>query len=309
MKRSSANPVLTRADIPGDVTSVFNPGAVRHDGRELLMLRVQTRARRTQLMIAEHHGEERYTVRPEPVHIPELPDSIYHAYDPRLTPIDGEVLIQFACDTDAGCRLGLARTADFENFELVGMDASGDRRNGVIFPERIDGRYARLERPNLVRPEGGPPTGSQIVLATSDDLIHWYEMGPVMSGRPRYWDELIGSGPPPVKTRSGWLHVYHGVATHFAAAQVYQAGVALLDLDDPRRLLARSRENILEPRELYEQVGQVPNVIFPSGLIVERVDEQGFALPESPARLYYGAADTVVGLAQTTIEELLERCR
>ncbi|MCK4510247.1 hypothetical protein KAW64_00825, partial [bacterium] len=96
--------------------------------------------------------------------------------------------------------------------------------------------------------------------------------------RLHYWDELIGPGPPPVKTREGWLLVYHGIATHLAGACIYQAGVALLALDDPSNVLARSRDNILEPRETYEIAGQVPNVVFPSGMIVERYDEQGARL-------------------------------
>ena len=123
-----------------------------------------------------------------------------------------------------------------------------------------------------------------------------------MEGRPRRWDELIGSGPPPVKTREGWLHLYHGVATHFGAANVYQAGVALHDLDEPWRVLHRGAFNILEPREPWELTGQVPNVVFPSGMIVERVDGNGFAIDDSPVRVYYGAADTVVGVNPVAIQ-------
>jgi beta-1,4-mannooligosaccharide/beta-1,4-mannosyl-N-acetylglucosamine phosphorylase len=128
-----------------------------------------------------------------------------------------------------------------------------------------------------------------------------------MSGRPRYWDELIGSGPPPVKTQAGWLHIYHGVARHFGAG-IYQAGVVLLDLENPARVIARSRNNFLEPRELYEVVGQVPNVVFPTGMIVDDVDGQGYAAPTATVRVYYGAADTCVGLALTTVDELLAAC-
>lgn len=130
-----------------------------------------------------------------------------------------------------------------------------------------------------------------------------------MSGRPHFWDELIGSGPPPVKTREGWLHVYHGIATHFATSNIYQAGVALLDLNDPAVVKYRCRNNILEPREMYELVGQVPNVVFPSGMIVDDHDDEGYALAESRVIIYYGAADTVVGAVVTTIADLLEACR
>jgi beta-1,4-mannooligosaccharide/beta-1,4-mannosyl-N-acetylglucosamine phosphorylase len=127
-----------------------------------------------------------------------------------------------------------------------------------------------------------------------------------MSGRFHYWDENIGSGPPPVKTREGWLHIYHGVAMHFASSNIYQAGVALHDLNNPSKVLYRGKYNILEPREVFELTGQVPNVVFPCGMIVEEFDNEGYALPKSKVSIYYGAADTVVGLAYSTIEELIE---
>ena len=318
MKRSPFNPILTRADIPDvpphvvDVSSVFNPGAIRLDGRYLLLLRVQTRGRETVLLAAESGDGERFNVRPQVVQIEGLnavQQTIYHVYDPRLTRIGDTVYVVFAADTEVGCRLGLARTQDFERFALVSFGGDDDTRNGVLFPEQRNGRYLRLERPNRTRLASGVMTGSEICLSESADLIHWRIVGPVMAGRFHYWDELIGSGPPPVKTRAGWLHIYHGVATHFAACNIYQAGVVLLDLDDPRRVLARSRNNILEPRELYELVGQVPNVVFPSGMIVEEYDADGFAKPDSPVRVYYGAADTVVGLATTTVAELVTAAR
>jgi beta-1,4-mannooligosaccharide/beta-1,4-mannosyl-N-acetylglucosamine phosphorylase len=154
--------------------------------------------------------------------------------------------------------------------------------------------------------EGGPTTGSSIWLSESDDLIHWRPRSQLVTGRFHYWDEFIGSGPPPVKTRSGWLHLYHGVAGHFGSANIYQAGAMLLDLHQPSKVLGRSKCNILEPRELYELVGQVPNVVFPSGMIVETSDAEGYAPPQSEVKVYYGAADTVVGLAVGTIQELID---
>jgi beta-1,4-mannooligosaccharide/beta-1,4-mannosyl-N-acetylglucosamine phosphorylase len=133
-------------------------------------------------------------------------------------------------------------------------------------------------------------------------------VGSVLKGRPHYWDERIGSGPPPVKTREGWLHLYHGIATHFGSVNIYQAGACLLDLEDPSRVLARGSKNILEPREGYELVGQVPNVVFPSGMVVEGSEGDGFASKESRVLVYYGAADTCIGLATTTVGELIQAC-
>jgi predicted GH43/DUF377 family glycosyl hydrolase len=317
MQRSAANPIITRADIPdvppriADVTSVFNPGAIRLGDRYALLLRVQTRGRETVLMAADSADGERFTVRPRLVEIEgieQVGQRIYHIYDPRLTRIGEMIYVVFAADTDDGCRLGIAETPDMERFALVGFGGDEETRNGVLFPEMRDGRYLRLERPNRTEVEGGVTSGEEIVLAESDDLIAWRPLGPVMTGRHHYWDELIGSGPPPVKTREGWLHVYHGVARHFGAG-IYQAGVVLLDLADPRRVIARGRCNILEPREPYELMGQVPNVVFPGGMIVEQCDADGFAEPKSLVRIYYGAADTGVAMATATVDELLRACR
>jgi beta-1,4-mannooligosaccharide/beta-1,4-mannosyl-N-acetylglucosamine phosphorylase len=294
MRRAEQNPVVTRADIPGDVTSVFNPGAIRWGEEIALLLRVQTRGRETMLWPARSRNGIRFTPAEGPITIDGLDlDGIHHVYDPRLTMLDGTLYVVFAADMDEGCRLGIARSTDFERFELVSFDAEGERRNGVLFPEKVGGRYLRLERPNTV--EG---SGDQIWLAESDDLVTWSAVAPVLSGRWHYWDERIGSGPPPIRVEEGWLHLYHGIATHFMAANIYQAGVVLLDGDDPSKVIARSRENVLEPREMYEMVGQVPNVVFPSGWVREGEE----------LLVYYGAADTCIGLARTTVKELLDAC-
>jgi beta-1,4-mannooligosaccharide/beta-1,4-mannosyl-N-acetylglucosamine phosphorylase len=217
-------------------------------------------------------------------------------------------MVMFAADMANGCRLGVARTETFERFEFLGFGAEPDIRNGVLFPERIGGKYVRLDRPNRLSLHGGPTSGDEIWLSESTDVVNWTAVQSVMRGRPHSWDERIGSGPPPVKTKQGWLHLYHGIATHFGSCNIYQAGAVLLDLDDPSVVLARSRNNILEPRELYELIGQVPNVVFPSGMIVERYDDAGFAEPDSRVLVYYGAADTCVGLATTTTRDLLASC-
>jgi beta-1,4-mannooligosaccharide/beta-1,4-mannosyl-N-acetylglucosamine phosphorylase len=314
LRRHPRNPILTRADVPDvpprltDATSVFNPGAIKVGDRYHLLLRVQARSRETHLMAADSSDGVEFRVRPEIVNldgIERVAGRVYHVYDARITPLDGTHYVMVALDMDGSCQLGLARTDDFRDFAFLGIASNEDIRNGVLFPEKVGGRYLRLDRPNKARLEGGPTSGNTIWLSASDDLLHWTPVGPVAAGRFHYWDELIGSGPPPIKTREGWLHVYHGVATHFASASVYQAGVMLLDLRDPSRVLGRCPANILEPREIYELAGQVPNVVFPSGMVVESVDAEGFARPASEVKIYYGAADTVVGLATGTVEDLL----
>ncbi|MFZ5979959.1 MAG: glycoside hydrolase family 130 protein [Candidatus Zixiibacteriota bacterium] len=318
MKRNDKNPVITRRDIPtvkprlDDVSSVFNPGAVKFNDQYLLLLRVQNRGRETFLVKALSADGENFTVDNRIVYFEGVEnerETIYHIYDPRITMLDGKYFIMLAVDMDRICRLGLAVTEDFERYRWLGLVSDDDNRNGVLFPEKINGRYCRLDRPNTAMLENGVISGTGICFSVSDDLLTWHKTTTVMTGRPHFWDERIGAGPPPLKTREGWLLVYHGVATHFESVNIYQAGAALLDLREPSKVITRGRYNILEPREPYEQVGQVPNVVFPGGMIVEQYDREGYAMPDSPVRVYYGAADTCVALAHTTVRELLDACR
>jgi len=314
MKRHPNNPILTRTDIPSippelvDVTSVFNPGAIKDGDTYRLMLRVQSRSRETFLVMAESMDGVSFKVENKIVHfkgIEKVEGKVYHIYDARITKLEDRFYIMFAMDMQDGCQLGLGVTDDFKSFDFVGITSNEDIRNGVLFPEKIDGKYYRMDRPNKSRHSGGPTSGSTIWLSESVNLIDWQPTAPLIDGRFHYWDEYIGSGPPPVKTRKGWLHVYHGVAGHFGSSNIYQGGVMLLDLNNPAKVLGRCRCNILEPREIWELAGQVPNVTFPSGMIVEDYDNEGFALEDSEVKIYYGAADTSVGLLITTISELI----
>jgi len=315
LHRHPRNPILTRRDIPEirpglvDVSSVFNPGAVRCGHEIVLMLRVQNRGRETFFLVARSRDGVDFQVEDRIVSfngIEKVPGPIYHCYDARITELEGKYYLVFAMDLDGACRLGLAVTADFDSFDFLGLISGDDNRNGVLFPEKFGGRYLRLDRPNRVPLADGPLSGNTIVLSESDDLLNWRPVRSLISGRLHYWDELIGAGPPPIKTREGWLQLYHGVATHFGSASIYQAGAMLLDLRDPARVLGRSRYNLLEPRETYELTGQVPNVVFPSGAVVDSVDADGFAAKESRVLVYYGAADTCVGLATAAVQELLD---
>jgi len=315
MKRHFINPILTRTNVPPippelvDVTSVFNPGAIKDGDTYRLMLRVQSRSRETFMVMAESADGVNFTVENKIVDfkgIEKIKGKVFHMYDARITKLEDRFYIMFAMDMQDGCQLGLGVTDDFSSFDFLGITSTEDIRNGVLFPEKINGKYYRMDRPNKARHSGGPTSGSTIWLSESDNLIDWKPAAPLIDGRFHYWDEYIGSGPPPVKTRKGWLHVYHGVAGHFGSSNIYQGGVMLLDLNDPSIVLGRCRCNILEPREMWEIAGQVPNVTFPSGMIVEETDAEGFALEKSEVKIYYGAADTSVGLLITSISELLD---
>jgi predicted GH43/DUF377 family glycosyl hydrolase len=314
MQRHPINPILTRDQIPPippelvNVSSVFNPGAIKDGSTYRLMLRVQSRSRETFLVMAESIDGVIFKAESRIVHfrgIEKIKEKIFHIYDARITRLDERFYIMFAMDMQNGCHLGLGVTDDFISFEFLGITSDEDIRNGVLFPEKINGKYYRMDRPNKARHSDGPTSGSTIWLSESGNLLDWKPTAPLIHGRFHHWDEFIGSGPPPVKTRKGWLHIYHGVASHFGSSNIYQAGVILLDLNDPSIILGRCRYNILEPREIWELTGQVPNVTFPSGMIVEEYDSEGFAIESSEVKVYYGAADTSVGLAITTIAELL----
>jgi beta-1,4-mannooligosaccharide/beta-1,4-mannosyl-N-acetylglucosamine phosphorylase len=313
LRRYSGNPILTRADIPTvgpdleDVSSVFNPGAVQLGGETILMLRVQNRGRETHFLIARSHDGVRFDVAPQRVVIhglERIEQIVHHVYDARLTMVDARLYAMVALDLDAGCRLGVMRAVNLHEWEFLGLASDDHNRNGVLFPEKINGRYLRLDRPNRMRLEGGPVTGGAIWLSESEDLIHWRPVRALLEGRFHFWDELIGAGPPPIKTTHGWLCLYHGVATHFASSNIYQAGVCVVDLDDPSRVIGRSRYNILEPRAQYELTGQVPNVVFPSGAVVPTARD-GIAGIDDEVYVYYGAADTAVGLATAMVGALL----
>ncbi len=322
--RTPTAPLLTREDVPDlppdlvDVSSVFNPGAVLVAGQTILLCRVQTRGRRTVTWPAVSNDGPEFRFTPRPVEFLGLADqplTIHHNYDARITVCEDQLYVVTALDTDLGCRLAVwiadgppdDDCAGLSRLQLVSLTGEHDTRNGVLFPRRIGGRYALLERPNTTQAAGGPTSGSGVRLLSSDDLLTWSDEGAVFDGHPHYWDELVGSGPPPLETEAGWLHIYHGVATHFQSANIYQAGAILLDRDDPTQVLGRTRDNILEPRLDWEVSGQVPNVVFPAGLTI--AGNPKIAGSSAALNLYYGAADTVIGHATTTVGELLAACR
>ncbi|MCX7835695.1 MAG: hypothetical protein N2450_06450 [bacterium] len=317
IERYEKNPILTYRDIPpityawNDVSSVFNPAAILYDNKIILLLRIQNRGRETSFAVAESQDGKLFQVRPkqfEILGIPKLNSPIYHIYDARLTLLEGKIYMTIAMDLDNVTLSALCEVHpnfDFAKFLCFLTDL--DSRNAVLFPEKINGHYYALIRPNNVA-GAIVTTGSIITLLSSTDLNHWQNVGEVMQGRLRYWDEWIGAGPPPIKTKYGWLCIYHGVATHFGAGNIYQMGVAMLDRTHPNKVIGRSRYNCLEPREPYELMGQVPNVVFPTGIVVLNYDEEGNALPESRFLLYYGAADTCVALVRGTIQDLINAC-
>ncbi len=298
IQRHPGNPILTPEDVPYPVETVHNAAAARFEDRVILLFRSHLRNGRSILGLAESHDGFHFEVAPTPFMVP-ASEGIFAEYetfgveDPRITPIDGEYYITYSAYSPHGVRIGLARTRDFKTVERLAFISETDMRNVVLFPERFDGRYARLDRPHSqIDPWS-------IWLSWSSDLIHWGEAEVVMKPLKYHWDEMkIGPGAPPIRTPRGWLSLYHGVFETMAGA-VYRLGVALHELDNPARLAGVSDEWVLSPRDPWERSGYVPNVVFTCG-----------ALPGDDGNLtiYWGAADTVLCAGTARIDDLVELC-
>lgn len=217
-----------------------------------------------------------------------------YAYDPRLVEIEGTYYIIW-CTDFGGASLGLGMTNDFKNFVRLENPFPPFNRNGVLFPRKINGRYLLLSRPS---DNGHTPFGD-IFLSESSDLRYWGRHRRVMkSGGSGWWQSVkIGAGPIPIETKDGWLLFYHGV-TGTCSGFVYSMGAAILDIENPSKVLYRTVEHLLTPERLYETSGFVPNVTFPCATLQDA--ETG------RIAIYYGAADTYVALAFTQVDELLE---
>jgi predicted GH43/DUF377 family glycosyl hydrolase len=289
--RHPANPILTAADWPHPVNAVFNPAAVAIDGETVLLARVEDRRGISHLTVARSaNGVDGWSVAPEPLLTPaaDSPSEEWGFEDPRITWIDelGRYVITCTAYGPAGPAVFLATTEDFRSVERFGIIRQPEDKNAALLPHRIDGRWVLFHRPQT---EFGGARG-EIVVSRSADLISWSAPEAVLQPRTgAWWDSVrIGLGPPPLRTEHGWLVIYHGVK-ETVSGDIYRAGLALLELDEPTRVLRRLSSWILAPSEPYERVGDVPNVVFPCGLIHEPGSDE--------LRLYYGAADTSICLA------------
>ena len=217
-----------------------------------------------------------------------------YAYDPRLVLLEGSYYITW-CDDFPGPSIGLGVTQDFLTFTRLERPLMPFNRNGVLFPRKIGDDYVLLSRPS---DSGHTPFGD-ILLSHSPDLTFWGKHRLVMRrGGQGWWQGIkIGAGPVPIETAEGWLLIYHGVSGP-CNGFVYSMGAALLDLDDPSRVIYRTRDYLLTPEKEYETVGFVPNVAFPCATLQDA--ETG------RIAIYYGAADTYTAVAFTQVDMLLD---
>lgn len=301
IERHPANPILQAGDWPTSVNAVFNPAATTFEGETLLLVRVEDRRGISSLCPARSaNGVDGWVIEPERALEPllESDEERYGIEDPRITICGDEYLIVYTGFSVSGPLVCLAATTDFRTYERRGVLMSPEDKDAALFPCQFDGRWALIHRPVA----STPSHQAHIWISWSPDLRHWGDPTILLPARQGgWWDAYkVGLSTPPLLTDEGWLVLYHGVRTT-AAGAIYRAGLALLDAERPERLLARSSEWILGPDAPYERAGDVPQVVFPCGWVL---DPDGDSL-----RIYYGAADTSVCLATASLAGLLDWLR
>jgi beta-1,4-mannooligosaccharide/beta-1,4-mannosyl-N-acetylglucosamine phosphorylase len=300
--RSSRNPIIARDQIPR-ANSIFNSAVVPYDDGYAGVFRVDDTSRVMNVHAGWSRDGVEWEIEPDPIvfepedeRVPEIQAEFQHAYDPRVTWLEDRYYVTW-CNGYHGPTIGVGYTYDFKTFHQLENAFLPFNRNGVLFPRRIGSSYAMLSRPS----DGGHTAFGDIFYSESPDLVHWGRHRHVMAPVPLSWQATkIGAGPTPIETEEGWLVLYHGVLTS-CNGFVYSMGAALLDLEEPWKVVARGHDYLLSPQALYEQVGDVPNVVFPCAALVDRDADR--------ISVYYGGADTVVCLAHGHVSELLEFVR
>ncbi len=296
--RHKNNPILTPEQWPYQVNTVFNPAATLFKEETLLLARVESRTGLSHLNVARSQdGVTHWEISPRPSFEADPqnhPEEFWGVEDPRITFIEelNSYFIAYTAYSQMGPLVSLAKTEDFNNFERLGPILLPENKDAALFPRKFNGRWALLHRPYQSERD------AHIWLSFSPDLKHWGDHQVVIAARSGAWWDAgkIGIGPQPIETEMGWLIIYHGVQRKVSGS-IYRLGLALLDLDDPGRVICRSNEWVFGPREKYETHGDVRDVTFPCGAIYDKKSDE--------LRIYYGAADTTIALATAKMSEIL----
>lgn len=291
--RYADNPIIPRDLLP-DSNSIFNSAVVPFDGAFAGVFRCDDTSRTMRIHSGRSKDGITWDINPKRIEMicddPEI-GKFNYAYDPRVCWIEDRYYVTW-CNGYHGPTIGVAYTYDFVDFYQMENAYLPFNRNGVMFPRKINGRFAMLNRPS---DNGHTPFGD-IFYSESPDMTFWGRHRHVMSPRGSWQSTKIGAGPIPIETTEGWLLIYHGVLTS-CNGFVYSFGAALLDIDEPWKVLYRTEPYIMNPRTTYECVGDVPNVAFPCAALID-ADTGRIAI-------YYGGADTVTCLAFTEVDELV----
>ena len=309
-------PVLSAKDIPYPADCIFNAGVAKFQGKYVMVFRndydhiPRGGFRGCVVGVAFSDDGKHWNVRNTPFLTPESlgdPD-VTRVYDPRLTVMDGRCYLCFAVDTRHGLRGGIAVTDDFEKIEVLSL-SEPDNRNMVLFPEKVGGTYVRLDRPMPVYSRG--KDRFDLWMSRSPDLRYWGDHKLVLGVEDvPFANDKIGPGAPPIRTKAGWLTLFHAVHRDDAGrgkngwedkwTKCYHAGIMLLDLEDPSKVIGMSKVPLLAPETSWEaDDGFRTNVIFPGGMLLEDSGE---------VKIYYGASDTVECLATADVNDLIGLC-
>lgn len=294
--RFSQNPVIRRDLIPTS-NSIFNSAVVPYKNAFAGVFRCDDKRRNMQIHSGQSPDGLNWTLSPERIEfLPENPkikeiQPFVYGYDPRVVWIEDRYYITW-CNCYHGPTIGVGYTYDFERFYQMENAYLPFNRNGVLFPRKIHGKYAMLSRPS---DNGHTPFGT-VFYSESPDMTHWGCHRWVMDPTYGWQSTKVGAGPIPVETTEGWLLIYHGVLTS-CNGFVYSMGAALLDIDQPWKVVYRTEPYLLAPWMPYECVGDVPNVAFPCAMLAD-ADTGRLAI-------YYGGADTVTCLAFGYVDEII----
>jgi beta-1,4-mannooligosaccharide/beta-1,4-mannosyl-N-acetylglucosamine phosphorylase len=296
MWRSLLNPIIPRDHIPAS-NSIFNSAVVPFQEKFAGVFRCDDKARRMQIHSGESDDGILWRISAQPIRFIckdiEIGEYTYGRYDPRVCWLEDRYYITWCNGYKGYPTIGLGYTYDFKEFYQLENAFLPFNRNGVLFPRKINGKYGMLSRPS---DNGHTPFGD-IFYSESPDLIHWGRHRLVMRATEGWQSTKIGAGPTPIETTEGWLMIYHGVLTS-CNGFVYSFGAALLDIDQPWKVIYRTAPYLLSPQTLYECVGDVPNVVFPCAALCDA--------PTGRIAVYYGGADTVTCLAYAQVDELID---
>ncbi|MBN1796695.1 MAG: hypothetical protein JW804_08480 [Sedimentisphaerales bacterium] len=294
--RYEHNPILTAKDWPYPANSVMNPAAIKLNNETLLLVRVEDMRGFSHFTVARSEdGFTNWKIEPKPTMMADsnTREERWGLEDPRIIWLEEQKQfgITYVSFSEGGPTVSLAITKNFKTFARLGTMLPPEDKDACLFPRRFRGRFALIHRP-IVRGE------ALMWISFSPDLKHWGDHRPLITTRSGFWDcHRVGLACQPLETEHGWLVFYHGVRTTTAGG-VYRLGLTLLDLEEPWRVLRRSEEWILGPREIYERVGDVGDVVFPTGVTVTKETDQ--------LNLYYGAADCTVAVATAKLSEIID---
>ena len=305
LTRCPQNPVIDVKDYPG-IAQLYNPSPVKLGDETIVLVSVvehagkhgigrdvgQTRVARSKDGIHFELGTEDFVKIPDDWY---RSDIYHHFIDNRVTKIDDTYYIVTPTMVKGFMSpVGiLGKTKDFKTYEAIDIITQPNNRGASIFPEKINGKYYKLDRPAK-----GVDYG-EIWISASDDLVHWGEFKPVLKPNYRFWNATKIGPTPPIKTSKGWLDIIHGVFTP-AGGRTYYLGAILLDLEEPWKIIGKTNSYILAPEMDYELHGNCDNTVFACGAIADEATDE--------LTLYYGACDQRICMAKGSLSELVDAC-